>query len=219
MAQVALILRAFNFGTDEQTGLSEVAVFDSVIKESHHFEISITENPVETGVSMADHAYAKPDTLQMEVSVSDTPLLLDSSGTPAYQLAQAWTGAGSWNGNGSGITRRSVNAWAYLVEKAKSFAVFDVVTGLKTYINMMIASGDVEQTKDSAGVMRAKLQLRQVQFATTASVIYPPRGDKAKKHQAAPKNDAGKKDAPKVEPTEKPEDSLLVKALNAIFGD
>jgi hypothetical protein len=209
MAQTSLILRAFNFGTDEQTGLAEVAVFDSVIKESHHFEIAITENPVETGVSMADHAYAKPDTLQMEVSVSDTPLEMDSSGTPAYQLATTWTGAGSGN------IRRSVNAWAYLVEKAKSFAVFDVVTGLKTYINMMIASGDVEQTKDSAGVMRAKLQLRQVQFATTASVIYPPRGNKAKKHQAAPKNDAGKKDASEPDANKK---KSIKSTLSSMFG-
>jgi len=209
MAQTAIIQRAFNFGTDELTGLAEVAVFDAVIKESHHIEIAITENPVETGVSMADHAYAKPDTLQMEVTVSDTPLLMDAEGTPAYQLATTWTGAGSGN------VRRSVNAWAYIVEKAKSFAVFDVVTGLKTYVNMMIASGDVEQTKDTAGVLRAKLQLRQVQFATTASVIYPPRGNKAKKHQAAPKNDAGKKDAQEPDANKT---KAIKSTLSSMFG-
>ena len=190
MAQIATIQRGFNFGTDEVTGLPEVATFDAVIREGHRFEIAITDNPVETGVSLADHAYAKPDVLEMEVAVSDTPLLADAAGTPSYKLATTWTGAGAGN------VRRSVNAWEYLVDKAKSFAVFDVVTGLKAYTNMMLETGEAEQTKDSAGVLRAKLRLRQVQFATTASVLYPPRGPKKTKRAAAPKMDRGKEESP-----------------------
>jgi hypothetical protein len=211
MGQVAILERKWNFGTDEVTGLPEVYTFDATIRESHHFEIAITDNPVETGVSLADHAYAKPDTLEMEVAVSDTPLLRDDAGTPSYKLATTWTDAGEGN------VRRSVNAWKLLNDKAKSFAVFDIVTGLKLYTNMMIESGDAEQTKDSAGVLRAKLKLRQVQFATTASVLYPPRGPKKTARAAAPKTDKGKSEAPIVEPTA-PDDSLLIKGLTAIFG-
>jgi hypothetical protein len=214
MGQVAMIERKWNFGTDEITGLPEVYVFDATIREAHHFEISITDNPVETGVSLADHAYSKPDTLDMEVAVSDAPLIRDDAGTPSYRLATTWTEAGEGN------VRRSVNAWKFLTDKAKEFAVFDLVTGLKAYVNMMIESGDAEQTKDSAGIMRARLKLRQVQFATTASVLYPPRGPKKTTRAAAPKTDKGKVPAEEVpEPPVTPDDSLLYKALTALFAD
>jgi hypothetical protein len=213
MGQVAIIERKWNFGTDEVTGLPEVYTFDATIREAHNFEIAITDNPVETGVSLADHAYAKPDVLEMEVAVSDTPLIKDDAGTPAYKLATTWTNAGEGN------VRRSVNAWQFLLDKAKSFAVFDVVTGLKSYTNMMLESGNAEQTKDSAGVLRAKLKLRQVQFATTASVLYPPRADKATTRKAAPKVDKGKGESPEIpNPPVTPEDSFLIKAINMLMG-
>ena len=214
MGQVAILQRQWNFGTDEVTGLPEVYTFDAIIREAHHFEIAITDNPVETGVSLADHAYAKPDTLEMEVAVSDTPLIRDDAGTPSYKLATTWTEAGEGN------VRRSVNAWKFLNDKAKSFAVFDLVTGLKVYYNMMIESGDAEQTKDSAGVLRAKLKLRQVQFATTASVLYPPRADKAVARKAAPKDDKGKAEAPEVQnPPVTPDDSLMIKGIEWLLSE
>jgi hypothetical protein len=209
MGQVAIIERKWNFGTDEVTGLPEVYTFDATIREAHHFEITITENPVETGVSLADHAYAKPDTLEMEVAVSDTPLIRDDAGTPSYKLATTWTNAGEGN------VRRSVNAWQLILDKAKSFAVFDLVTGLKSYTNMMFESGDAEQTKDSAGILRAKLKLRQVQFATTASVLYPPRGPKKTARAAAPEVDKGKAEAPEAPVDQK---KALKSTLSGLVG-
>ena len=208
MAVTALIERKFNFGTDEVTGLPEVYIFDAVISEGHAFNVAITENPVETGVSLADHAYNKPDILTMEVAVSDTPLLTDDAGTPSYKLATTWTNAGEGN------VRRSVNAWELILNKAKSFAVFDVQTGLRLYQNMMFETGSVEQRKDSYGIMRAKIQLHQVTFATTATVLYPPRSTKAVTRKAASKIDKGKEEASGIDqenPT--PDDALLIKWL------
>ncbi len=167
----------------------DVLLFDSTIREAPAFQIAITENPVETGVSMADHAYAKPDTLTLEVIVSDTPLLGDSRGTPAIQLAEA-DGLAFMGPN----ERRSVNAWVAIMAAAKSFTVFTVQIGLGSYPNMMIEQGSTEQTVDSAGIMRATLQLKQVTFAGTSKVVYPPRAPKAA-NKAAPPVDAGKKTA------------------------
>jgi hypothetical protein len=207
MARTFVVQRKFDFGTDEVTSLPEVAEFDSVLREGHSFEIAITENPVETGVSMADHAYAKPDMLEMEVAVSDTPLIADDAGTPSYQLATTWTGAGKGN------VRRSVVCWEYLKDKAKAFAVFDVVTGLQVYTNMMIESGNAEQTKDSSGILRAKLRLHRVTFATTASVLYPPRGPKKTQRTAAAKVDKGRVEAPEATDDKKNRVSALSRLL------
>jgi hypothetical protein len=195
MSQTFLIRRSLNFGTDEVTGALEVVSFDSTITEDHSFEIAIVDDPVDTGVSLADHAYAKPRTLTMEVAVSDTPLLGDDAGTPSYQLATTWTEGGA---------RRSVNAWDFIDRKAHEFAVFDIQTGLKLYQNMMFETGSALTSKDTAGCLRAKLKLRQVMFAITASVLYPPRAPKHKKSGAAP-TDSGRKESSEPKPsTQKP---------------
>ena len=193
MATTALITRALVFPSDPSAGL-DVMLFDSTIREQHGFSIAITENPVETGVSMADHAYAKPDTLAMEVVVSDTPLLLRTHSDPPY----AHTSVELSRSQGLmfvGEERRSVNAWKAILDKAKSFAVFDVQTGLRLYHNMMFETGSAEQKADSIGVMRATINLRQVTFATTSTVLYPTRGTKAVKRKATPPVDNGKKEA------------------------
>jgi hypothetical protein len=184
MPPTAIITRALNFGTDPVDGSADVMIFDSVIREKHQFHIEITKNPVETGQSLADHAYVAQVPLELEIAVSDTPFL-DSTGLPLH--GQVWTSGAS--------TRRSVVAWQAILDKAASFAVFDVQTCLKLYENMMFQDGSAEQKKDSAGILRATIQLIPVQFATTATVVYPPRGPKKTGRQAAHKTDAGKKEA------------------------
>lgn len=207
MARTALIDRGFNFGTDEVTGKQEIAIFDSVISEAPSFEIAVTDNPVDTGVSLADHAYAKPDTITMEVAVSDTPLLSDGKGTPSYKLATTWLGASAVDSNGEALVRRSINAWQYIMAKAKAFAIFDVQIGLGLYQNMMFISGSARQDKDTAGELIASIKLQQVKFAVTASVLYPPRGPKKTQKNAAPKTDGGKKE-PQPAPIKKPPSTL-----------
>ena len=172
----------------------DVLMFDATIREAPAFAIEVTENPVETGVSMADHAYAKPDTLTLEVAVSDTPLLGDSQGTPALQLAQSQ----GWAFMGPN-ERRSVNAWAEIQRLAKSFTQLGVQIGLGMYTNMLIVEGSTEQKVDTAGILRATLQLRQVTFAGTSKVVYPQRAPKKPKRQAAPPKDDGPQTSEEVD--------------------
>lgn len=186
MAQTAIIDRNFDFGNDA-VGAHEIVVFDSVISEAHEFAIAIPDDPVDTGVSISDHAYRKPRHLQMEVAVSDTPLESDGRGTPSVQLAKTWTSGGN--------VRRSVVAWNFILDKANTFAIFDVQTGLELYQNMMFELGSAQTTKDTAGCLRATIKLKQITFAASRMVAYPPRGPKKTKRAAAPKVDDGKQQA------------------------
>jgi hypothetical protein len=186
MPQTAIIDRHFDFGNDA-AGAHEIVVFDSVLSEAHDFEIAIVDDPVETGVSLSDHAYRKPRKLQMEVAVSDTPLLSDGKGTPSAQLATTWTNGGS--------VRRSVVAWNYIVDKANTFAIFDVQTGLELYQNMMFEAGSASTTKDTAGCLRATIKLKQITFATTQMVAYPPRGPKKTQRAGAESTEEGRKES------------------------
>lgn len=174
-----------NIGALQALGY-DVLMFDATPREAPAFAIEVTENPVETGVSMADHAYAKPDTLTLEVAVSDTPLLGDSQGTRALDLAQAQ----GWAFMGPN-ERRSVNAWAEIQRLAKSFTLLNVQIGLGMYENMLIIEGSAEQKIDTAGILKATIQLRQVTFAGTSKVVYPPRAPKKPARKAAPPVNAG----------------------------
>ena len=198
MATTALIQRHLDFGMDPDTGHADVMIFDSVIREKHQFHIEITKNPVETGVSMSDHAYVAQVPLEMEVVVSDTPLMFPTAAELQQgiitSLDLAFARGMTFLADG-GSTRRSVNAWQAILDKAQSFAVFDVQTGLKLYKNMMFQDGSAEQNKDSAGKLHATIQLVPVLFATTATVVYPPRGPKKTSRQAAAPVGAGKKEA------------------------
>jgi len=192
-SQTAIIDRHFNFGNDPTTGIPDVLIFDSVISEKHRFSIEITKNPVETGVSLTDHAYVNQVPLTLEVAVSDTPFVVkDQYGNvvPFNPQAIYFTGPN---------VRRTVNAWQAILDKAESFAVFDVQTGLRLYQNMMFKEGSAEQNVDSSGVLWATIQVVPVIFAQTATVVYPKRGPKKTKRQAAAPVDNGKKDA--QEPT------------------
>lgn len=183
-------------------GIQPTLIFDSVISEGHHWSATITDNPVETGVSLSDHAYMNPDELTIEVAVSDTPLIEDSTGEgrPSVELATLFTAEG----------RRSVDAMKQLREWTESFIPFSLVTGLKVYKDMLIKDGSVNQSKDTAGVLRATLSLRQVQFASTATVVYPPRAANKPKRQASKVAASGKKEA------EEPDDNTKKHAAPSI---
>lgn len=210
MARTALIERVFSFGKNA-AGEDEVAIFDSTISEEHTFEIAIPDDPVETGVSLSDHAYAKPRQLRMEVAVSDAPLqergvpIYDGNGTPSVQLARLWTNGGD--------TRRSVFAWKYIVDKANQFSIFDVQTGLELYQNMMFVKGSASVTRDTAGCLRASLEMKQILIASTRETLYPPRGPKKTKRAAAPKIDDGKKQAEEADAGKKKPASILAGLL------
>ena len=121
MATTAIIQRGFNFGTDPTTGSPDVMIFDSVIREKHQFHVEITKNPVETGQSMADHAYVAQVPLEMEVEVSDTPFT-DASGLALH--GQEWSNSAATGLMLNGKSRRTAAAWQSILDKAASFAVF-----------------------------------------------------------------------------------------------
>lgn len=49
-------------------------VFDAVFNTSHNANLMVTEHPVQSGGSIADHAFMEPDEVQMEIGMSDTAI-------------------------------------------------------------------------------------------------------------------------------------------------
>lgn len=173
-------------------------VFDAVFEETHESELEVTDNPVETGVKISDHAYMNPLRVTISAGVSDTPLAVLTNDAFASDAG------------------RSKRAYEVLTELQRSGEPFSVQTGLKLYENMVCTSIRTSQDKDSANVLLFTAVLREVIIVYTQVVRYPPRKPGATKRQASAKKDKGEQQGTEV--TDKPKKQSLSKKLADAIG-
>jgi len=174
-------------------------VFDAVFEETHEADLEVTDNPVETGVVVSDHAFMKPLRVKISAGVSDTPLAVVTDDPFASDAG------------------RSRRAFELLTELQKRAEPFDLQTGLKLYENMVCTAIRTSQDKDSSGALLFTAELREVIIVYTQVVTYPPRKPGATKRQAGPKKDKGEQQGKEVtNPAEKK--SLIKKGADALWG-
>lgn len=191
----------------EALGISQIAVirsmgglvFDAVFEETHESDLEVTDNPVETGVVVSDHAYMKPLRVKISAGVSDSRLNIFSS-DPFSSAAG-----------------RSRRAFELLTELQKKAEPFDLQTGLKLYKNMICTSVRSSQDKDSSAALLFTAELREVIVVYTQVVQYPPRKAGATKRQAGPKKDKGEQQGTEVTSAPKKQ-SLAAKLKQAMTG-
>jgi hypothetical protein len=97
--------------------------FDVIVREANTLTNIVTEHPIEDGSTIMDHVTNKPETLELDFTITDTPI---SAFSPL-----------------SGITSkqgRSRDEFARLEKMWKNKNTLTIVTGLKVYKNMMIQS-------------------------------------------------------------------------------
>ena len=172
-------------------------VFDAVFEETHEADLEVTDNPVETGVVVSDHAFMKPLRVKISAGVSDTPLAAVTDDPFASDAG------------------RSRRAFELLTELQKRAEPFDLQTGLKLYENMVCTSIRTSQDKDSSGALLFTAELREVIIVYTQVVTYPPRKPGATKRQAGPKKDKGEQQGKEVT-SQKQKGDLANKLLRAI---
>lgn len=173
-------------------------VFDAVFEETHEAELEVTDNPVETGVVVSDHAFMKPLKVTLSAGVTDTPLVVGTDDPFASDAG------------------RSRRAYELLTELQKKAEPFDLQTGLKLYENMVCTSVRTSQDKDSSGALLFTAELREVIVVYTQVVKYPPRKPGATKRQAGAKKDKGEQQGSEV--TEKPEKQSFAAKLKTAIG-
>jgi len=162
--------------------------FDAVIREGHTSELEITENPIETGVVVSDHAYMKPQRLEVEGAVGDVWLYgKDQHGNTVEDTFRS-------------DASRAGAAFGYLLTLQRLAEPFSVQTGLRLYPNMVITSLTADQDKETAAILIFKASLREVIRVGTRTVTYPPRKPGKPKLQAAPTVAAGKAQSTPADP-------------------
>lgn len=125
--------------------------FDGFLNVSHSSNLEITENQIETGASVVDHAYMKPVTLSMTVLVSD----VHQSIVPG-QFSEGW--------------RRHTSAWQLLKRLQADRTPLSVFTKLALYDNMLIKSVSAVDTDQTLHSLSADVVLQEVPVATLKTV-------------------------------------------------
>jgi hypothetical protein len=149
-------------------------VFDATFREHHESPAEVTENPCETGVSIADHMFLKPKRLTISAGVSD--VLISSRSDDPF----------------SGGTSRSQQAFNLLEQLQATFEPFDVQTGLKLYKSMVCANVIGDQDKDTSGVFIFDAELREAIIVSTQTVTIAPKAKGTTARQAGSTVSRGK---------------------------
>lgn len=171
-------------------------VFDATFKEEHEDTSTVTDNPIETGVSVSDHMYANPRKVTISAGVTNSPMY--TSGDDAFS---------------SGSSSRIKAAFDTLKALKESRQPFDIQTGLLLYNNMVCLSIKFSQDVGSSNVFDFDAECREVIIVNTQLVTYPPRKPGATARQGTPTADKGEQQA--AEPSA-PKQSLLAKITGGL---
>lgn len=148
-------------------------------------EVRVTTSPVEQGAPITDHAYDEPAGLR---------------------LRYGWSlSAREANGDASYL----IGVYQDLLTLQATHDPFTVVTGKRSYPNMLMTSLSQFTDKDSENSLLVEITCQEVIIVQTVLVTVPPRAVMANPAANAPVEDRG---------TQQPTDqSLLFNALGGVF--
>lgn len=167
-----------------------IIIPDVVISEKHSDALEITDHPVERPTSasagasssgagfVSDHAFRRPSELVMEVGFSGGGSVLD--------LASSLTATSLLGASPKEIYQQ-------LLDLQRNRKPFDVVTGKRTYNNMLIRMLDVTTDKTSENVLMATVTLREVIVTQAQVVTSASKSDMAQGANTSAVQDAGVK--------------------------
>lgn len=110
---------------------------DLTVREEHGAEVELTENPIESGAEVADHAIDQPEMLTLEGWITDTPDV-------------------------GGFDGRALFTFRRLEALTRRHELVDAITASKRYRRMMLLSLRMPVGLDTRGGRRFLLFLRQV---------------------------------------------------------
>jgi hypothetical protein len=124
-------------------------VFDAVLRASHNLRLRPTENPVQTGSNMSDHAILLPALVVLEIGMSDA---LDA-----------------FNGNWGTTQQKSVSCFQVMKGLQQSRTLLTLATRLDQYTSMLLVGiRPVEDYKTLSG-LRAELTFQQIFMGSISS--------------------------------------------------
>lgn len=175
---------------------------DATITATHEGTAAVTKHPVEKGSNVTDHIRREPETLEVEVVVTDTPILLFASLRKKPSVP------------GGNTDTRAVDAYNFIKGIKDSGKTVKVTTLLRDYESMAINRLGLVQDKDTGNIARMTIGFEEIMIATTQTVDAPEPANASRK----PSEDIGKKAKTPATPAEATNSSLLFDAFSAFGG-
>lgn len=116
--------------------------FDAVFSTDHETNLTITEQPVQTGASISDHAYMEANQVIFDIGMSDVMQSTD--------------------GLFADGDSRSVSAYAVLKKLQTQRVPIAVATRLNTYSNMLIATLSTTDDSTTANGLRTTVTMQEI---------------------------------------------------------
>lgn len=174
----------------------DTLVLDASLKEDHSGDVKVTEHPVESGSSVADHARVEPETLTLEGMVSATPLA--RAVARAVQAARPGTDSvlNAVRANApDGTFGDTEYALAKLLDLKKAKQLVTVITSIRAYQNMLVTQLRFPRDPQSGEALYFTIAFREVQLVgVRRREVVVAKEPKANGKQAAGKQVAKPKD-------------------------
>lgn len=163
-----------------------VMIPDVVVSEKHSDTLQITEHPVERPTTsgsgiISDHAYKMPSEVTMECGFSGAGSLLDVFDTRAYGISTPL----------NGMSPKDV--YKAFLDMQNKRELLDVVTGKRTYNNMLIRAIEVTTDRTTENVLSVTLTLREIILTSTQKIQVAAKENMAEGVSTAPVKDMGTK--------------------------
>lgn len=119
-------------------------IFDAVFNTQHDANVTPTQHPVQTGASIADHAFINPDEVSVEIGMTDVV-----------------TGVGA---------DHSVNAYNQLRAIMARREPVTLITRLYTYTNMLITAISAPDDYTTQNALKAQIYFQKINIVKVATV-------------------------------------------------
>jgi hypothetical protein len=172
---------------------------DAVLNESENNSITVTNNPIETGAYVNDHAILRPRMYRLEGVVSDTERgSLTSNGDNSVFQNAATNLIDNLTGNvfnPISNSSRSKDAYNLLLELMNEREPFDIQTALSIISNVIITNITTNKEKTTGRALHFIAELTQLVIVNNESVQLKPQNlrNGSTKQQATPETDSGRK--------------------------
>ena len=197
----------FNLNSPGKIGAVEL---DAVLSESHSYENSVTSYPVEEGSPITDHVIRKPEEVEINGLVTDSPI------NPGKVFDK--------NRASNAFTKfLELAGYDYLdqtstVAKVKGdFKLVTVVTGLRAYYDMAITSFKVNRGNKTGKSLPFSIRLKKIHFATSRFIQLPNVSETNSKAPNTKNRSVSKVDSG-VQATKKPTGSFAEKLFSKLKG-
>lgn len=137
------------------------------ISENHLDSLEITQQPVEQGSVITDHAFKKPALVTIRCGWSNSPPV---TGNFFSALAQSVGAMSQFAGAGVDQAR---NIYQGLLQLQADRVPFSIYTGKRYYTNMLIETLAVDTRAESENALQATLRCRQLIIVSTSVVTLP----------------------------------------------